>query len=109
MRKSEHIRRASATEIAAMRERGEVRSDWQVAEGRTTDDAERLALEDDGPLPAGWAETVEIGIPARKQAVHIRLDADVLAWFRAGGAGYQTRINAALRAFVRAKARSGAG
>jgi uncharacterized protein (DUF4415 family) len=32
-----------------------------------------------------------------KQAVQIRLDADVLAWFRAAGKGYQSRINAVLR------------
>ena len=33
----------------------------------------------------------------RKQAVQIRLDADVLAWFKAYGKGYQSKINAALR------------
>jgi uncharacterized protein (DUF4415 family) len=32
-----------------------------------------------------------------KKAVQIRLDADVLAWFRAYGKGYQSRINTALR------------
>ena len=34
---------------------------------------------------------------APKEAVNIRLDPDVLAHFRAGGAGWQSRINAALR------------
>ena len=33
----------------------------------------------------------------KKQAVHIRLDADVLAWFKGYGKGYQSRINAILR------------
>jgi len=33
----------------------------------------------------------------RKQAVQIRLDADVLAWFKGYGKGYQSKINAALR------------
>ena len=32
-----------------------------------------------------------------KQAVTLRLDADVLAWFKKPGRGYQTRINRALR------------
>jgi uncharacterized protein (DUF4415 family) len=32
-----------------------------------------------------------------KKAVQIRLDADVLAWFKAYGKGYQSRINATLR------------
>ncbi|WP_454849847.1 BrnA antitoxin family protein [Rhizobium binxianense] len=37
-----------------------------------------------------------------KQSVTIRLDADVLAWFKehSGGRGYQTEINAALRRYV---------
>jgi uncharacterized protein (DUF4415 family) len=34
-----------------------------------------------------------------KTAVALRLDADVVSWFKAQGAGYQTRINAVLRAF----------
>jgi len=36
---------------------------------------------------------------APKASVALRLDADVLSWFKAQGAGYQTRINAVLRAF----------
>jgi uncharacterized protein (DUF4415 family) len=32
-----------------------------------------------------------------KKPVTLRLDADVLAWFKRGGSRYQTRINAALR------------
>lgn len=35
-----------------------------------------------------------------KEAVTIRLDSDLLAWFRAGGDGYQTRVNQALREYV---------
>lgn len=37
-----------------------------------------------------------------KQSVSLRLDADVLDWFKEGGAGYQSRINAVLRAFKEA-------
>ena len=37
-----------------------------------------------------------------KQHVTIRLDADVLEWFRAQGKGYQTRINSLLRAYMEA-------
>jgi uncharacterized protein (DUF4415 family) len=36
---------------------------------------------------------------ARKAAISLRLDADVLEWFRSQGPGYQTRINAVLRAY----------
>ena len=34
-----------------------------------------------------------------KAAISLRVDHDVLAWFKAQGGGYQTRINAVLRAF----------
>ena len=36
---------------------------------------------------------------ASKRAVSFRVDADVLEWFKAQGPGYQTRMNAVLRAF----------
>ena len=34
-----------------------------------------------------------------KTSISLRVDADVLAWFKAQGPGYQTRINAVLKAF----------
>lgn len=37
-----------------------------------------------------------------KASVSLRVDADVLAWFKAHGPGYQTRMNAVLRAFKEA-------
>ena len=37
-----------------------------------------------------------------KKQVTLRLDADVLAWFKAQGSGYQTRINALLREYMKA-------
>jgi uncharacterized protein (DUF4415 family) len=34
-----------------------------------------------------------------KASISLRVDADVLEWFRASGSGYQSRMNAVLRAF----------
>jgi len=42
-----------------------------------------------------------------KKSLTIRLDADVLAWLRAPGRGYQTRINKLLRAAMEAQPRQG--
>ena len=39
-----------------------------------------------------------------KASISLRLDADVLDWLKAQGPGYQTRINAILRAFKEASA-----
>jgi uncharacterized protein (DUF4415 family) len=44
--------------------------------------------------------SVKVAWPQPKQAISLRIDQDVLAWFRHGGPGYQTRMNAVLRAFV---------
>jgi uncharacterized protein (DUF4415 family) len=40
--------------------------------------------------------------PPSKQQITIRLDYDVLKWFRSQGEGYQTRINSLLRAYMEA-------
>jgi uncharacterized protein (DUF4415 family) len=60
------------------------------------------------PSAPGVAEIVRDivrqGLPPapRKAAISLRLDAEVLDWFRAQGGGYQTRINAVLRAYMEA-------
>ena len=54
----------------------------------------------------GWATDLVFDVREPKLAVSLRLDADVLRFFRGFGAGYQTRINEVLKAFM--QARSGA-
>ena len=39
-------------------------------------------------------------VPPKKRAISIRLDEDVLDFFRDGGAGYQRRMNAVLRSYM---------
>jgi uncharacterized protein (DUF4415 family) len=48
---------------------------------------------------AFWAEA-QVVLPQPKKAISLRLDADLLALFQLEGPGYQTRINAVLRAYV---------
>jgi uncharacterized protein (DUF4415 family) len=48
-----------------------------------------------------WAIAV-IEYPEKKKPVTLRLDADVLEWFRSSGKGYQTKINSVLRSFYEA-------
>lgn len=49
-----------------------------------------------------WTDAVVVQRPG-KAALSIRLDDDVLAFFRAGGKGWQTRINAVLRTYMAAQ------
>ena len=50
-------------------------------------------------LPADFWEDAVV-VPAPKRAISLRVDQDVLDWFRSGGPRYQTRMNAVLRAYV---------
>jgi len=50
-------------------------------------------------LDDAFFQNAELRLPP-KQPVTLRLDADVLAWFKAGGQGYQTRINQLLRRYM---------
>lgn len=49
-----------------------------------------------------WSDAVLV-IPPKKKAISIRVDEDVLDYFKHEGAGYQRRINAVLRSFVQQK------
>ena len=50
----------------------------------------------------GWRRVSELVPAENKQQITLRLDADVLEFFRATGRRYQSRINAALREYVNA-------
>jgi uncharacterized protein (DUF4415 family) len=51
------------------------------------------------PLDFDWSEAVLV-IPPKKKAISIRVDEDVLNFFRREGAGYQRRMNAVLRSYM---------
>jgi len=48
----------------------------------------------------GWRRVSELVPAENKQQITLRLDADLIAFFRATGRRYQSRINAALREYV---------
>jgi uncharacterized protein (DUF4415 family) len=49
-----------------------------------------------------WSKAVLV-IPPKKKAISIRVDEDVLNYFKKQGAGYQRRINAVLRSYMQQK------
>jgi uncharacterized protein (DUF4415 family) len=53
------------------------------------------------PTDAQFWKSAKIVLPTPKEIVTIRLDADLLRWFRRER-GYQTRINAILRSYMQA-------
>jgi uncharacterized protein (DUF4415 family) len=85
--------RYSADAIKAMIARGEDRTDWAKVDAASAAEIERRAAEDDRVLAEGWEREAVIGLPPRKEHINIRIDADVLRWFKATGKGYRTRMN----------------
>lgn len=51
-------------------------------------------------LPKEFWRSATLVRPVPKQAISLRVDQDVLAWFRRQGPRYQSRMNAVLRAFM---------
>ena len=51
-----------------------------------------------------WSDA-RIVMPARKKSIHLRVDTDVLDWFKGQGKGHLTRMNAVLRSYMEARQR----
>lgn len=47
-----------------------------------------------------WANARIVHLRGHKSSIHLRLDSDVLQWFRDGGKGHLSRMNAALREYM---------
>ncbi len=106
MEQKDAIKSFSAEEIDAMLKKNQSLSDWQKIDAATQEEIDR-AIEADpdsapDPDPSDWDRiTVEMTPP--KTPFYMRLDADVLQWFRGQGKGYQGVINAVLRSYMHHK------
>ncbi len=106
----ERITRGSLKQARKMKDL----TDWARVNAMTEEEIERNAAEDPDNPPwteeewarADWANA-RVVWPQGKEPVTLRLDRDILAWFKQRGRGYQTRINAVLRAFVEAQKQKG--
>jgi uncharacterized protein (DUF4415 family) len=103
MSKNERIVRYTAEEIDEMLRRGEDQTDWAKVDAMTEEELEAsIDFEEEGEID--W-NSVSIAVPGSKRQLTIRLDQDVIDWFKAQGSGYQMRINAVLRGYVEAQQR----
>ncbi|PFG53542.1 uncharacterized protein (DUF4415 family) [Marinobacter sp. LV10R520-4] len=62
-------------------------------------DDDTIDISDISELDDEFFQNAELRVPA-KQPVTLRIDEDVLVWFKAQGRGYQTRINKLLRHYM---------
>ena len=99
--------RHSAEEIKATIARGESRTNWARVDAMSEKELEASIVADADDVHEGldWSEAVK-GLPPRKEHINIRVDSDVLNWFKGTGKGYQTRMNNVLRAFVENRKRN---
>src|SRR5688572_7559521 len=88
-------------------ERPKDRTDWARVRAMTEEEIERGAANDpDNPT---WTEeelaNARLVLPSTepKVPVSIRLDREVVEYFKSQGPGYQSRIGAVLRAYVRSQ------
>ena len=102
--KSATITTTTLEEAKARRARGESRTNWKRVDALTEEELEAsIDYEEEGyPI---WETARIIYDPASKKQITLRLDPDVIDFFKAGGPGYQTRMNAVLRSYMLAKAK----
>ena len=88
MKAKEDIRQHSLEKLRAER-----------TQGRTKTRADAPARHVDADF---WKSARVVMPPPSKASVHLRIDSDVLEWFRAQGKGHLSRMNAVLRSFMEA-------
>ncbi len=85
-------------------ERRKGKTDWAAVDALTDKEIEEAVRNDPDAalLDFDWSQAVLV-IPPKKKAISIRVDEDVLDYFKKEGAGYQRRINAVLRSYMQQK------
>lgn len=71
--------------------------EWQQFADQSDDD---INISDIPALDEAFWKNAHVIMPATKKPVSIRMDEDVLSWFKGQGKGYQSRINAVLRSYM---------
>jgi uncharacterized protein (DUF4415 family) len=76
-------------------------TDWAKVDALTDEEITAAVASDPDAVPfdLDWSQAVLV-VPPRKKAISIRIDEDVLDFFKEQGAGYQRRMNAVLRSYM---------
>ena len=81
------------------------KTDWARVESMSDREIENAVKSDpDAPpiLDKEWFRRAKLVLPERKVPISLRIDREVVEWFKAHGTRYQSRINAVLKAYVHA-------
>ncbi|MDP6512416.1 MAG: BrnA antitoxin family protein [SAR202 cluster bacterium] len=82
----------------------ELKTDWEKLDAMTEEEIERNARSDLDSILLEDCDLTKMRVimPQRKRKISLRVDGDVLNWYQSFGRGYQTRMNAILRAYMEA-------
>ncbi len=78
-------------------------TDW---ERLSTMSDEEIDLSENPELGESFFSNAALRMPEPKKSVSIRIDKDVIEWYKRQGPGYQTRMNTVLRMYMQAKSRT---
>ncbi len=102
-RKSKNTARYSEKEIKKLREEGKSATDWDKINSMTREEARVVRKGDKdaalSPSVEDWDDLI-VSVTPPKEPLYMRVDADVLAWYREQGRGYQSTMNAVLRSYM---------
>ena len=91
---------------------GRGKTDWERVRSLTDKEIEESIRSDPDVAPLldeEWFKSAKLVLPERKVPISMRVDREVLEWFRGQGSRYQSRMNAVLKAYVRAHSKRAAG
>jgi uncharacterized protein (DUF4415 family) len=99
MQKDKNIKSYTAAELKA--KKAQSRTDWGRVDAQTDTELERLvaADEDERGLQADWTQA-KLVLPQAKQSVHLRLEQEIISFFKSKGKGHISRMQAVLKAYV---------
>ena len=99
MKRDKNIQSSTAAELKAGRTQS--RTDLGRVDAPTEAELERLVAsdEDERGLQADWTRA-QLVMPQAKQSVHLRLEQEIIAFFKAKGKGHISRMQAVLKAYV---------
>jgi len=86
------------------------KTDWARVDSMSDREIETAVKSDPDAAPLldkEWFRTARLVLPERKVPISLRMDREVVEWFKARGKRYQSRINAVLKAYVQAHRKPG--
>jgi uncharacterized protein (DUF4415 family) len=84
------------------------KTDWAQVDALTDEEIDQAIKHDPDAAPLldeEWFRTAQLVMPERKVPIALRVDREVVDWFKAQGSRYQTRMNAVLKAYMKAHQR----